>query len=147
MSDNEEVEYSKASHHKKSYFPSYIKFGVSWMCSLFFFKYTKHVVIFSGLHKTVNVKTIKKCFSSWSKLRSEAAIAKCSGKYLFLDFNNPISNNLNSGQNSWKILPEKSIFIEAVGLQPEMLLKMWVSPRHFWAPFSEWFSMSISIWF
>ena len=50
-------------------------------------------------------------------------IAKCSGKYVFLDFNNPISNYLESRQNSWKIPAEKFIFIKALGLQSAMLLK------------------------
>ena len=33
------------------------------------------------------------------ELQSEAAIAKRSGKYVFLEFNNPMRNHLKSRQN------------------------------------------------
>ena len=68
------------------------------------------------------------CFYSWFELPLEAAIAKCFGKYVFLEFNNPINNYLKSKQNPWKIPAEKLIFIKAIGQQPAILLKKWASP-------------------
>ena len=77
----------------------------------------------------INLKG-NRCFYSWFELRSEAAIAKYSGKYVFLEFNNPMNNYLkNPGKILEKYLLRSSFLLKALGVQPEMLLKKWSSPR------------------
>lgn len=115
LSNNEKVQYLKASHSKKRYFQSYIEFGVRIFSSFFLNIRTisqftvNYIIKWYEIVLTYKVKQ-NRCFYSWFELRLKAAIVKYPRKYVLWKLNSQISNYLNSKQNSWKIPAKKFIF-------------------------------------
>ena len=104
----EQVKCSKVSHPKKSIFE--VTSSLAFEYVLHSFLNIRNISQFPvdyiiKWYEIVLVYLFKKfeenrCFYFCFELRSEAAIAKSSGKYVFLECNNRISNSLKSRQNS-----------------------------------------------